>query len=77
MTVLTCKIPDDLDSRLEELARRTKMPKSKVVRKVLEEAVQKCSKNGTAFDLVKDLCGSLSGPSDLATNPKYLEGLGG
>ena len=77
MTVLTCKIPDDLDSRLEELARRAKMPKSKVVRKVLEAAVQARSKNGTAFDLVKDLCGSLSGPSDLATNPKYLEGLGG
>ena len=36
----------------------------------------KHSRNGTAFALVKDLCGSLSGPSDLATNPKYLESLG-
>lgn len=77
MTMLSCKIPDELDARLEELARRAKMPKSKVVREVLEAAVQERSKNGTAFDLVKDLCGSLSGPSDLATNPKYLEGLGG
>ena len=36
----------------------------------------KHSRIGTAFALVKDLCGSLSGPSDLATNPKYLESLG-
>ena len=36
----------------------------------------KPARNGTAFALVEDLCGSLSGPSDLATNPKYLENLG-
>lgn len=76
MTMLTCKISDELDARLDEMARQTKTPKAKVVRKVLEQAVQKRSRNGTAFALVKDLCGSLSGPSDLATNPKYLEHLG-
>jgi hypothetical protein len=41
-----------------------------------ESLAGKCSRNGTAFALVEDLCGSLSGPSDLATNPKYLEKLG-
>ncbi|MEP6662821.1 MAG: hypothetical protein ABJC04_04055 [Verrucomicrobiota bacterium] len=34
------------------------------------------SKNDAAFALVEDLCGSLSGPTDLATNPKYLESMG-
>jgi len=76
MTTLTCKIPDELDARLEALARQAKLPKGKVVRKVLERAVPKLSRNGTAFNLVAGLCGSLSGPSDLATNPRYLEGLG-
>lgn len=77
MTMLTCKIPDELDARIEALARQAKVPKAKVVRMVLEQTVPKRRQNGTVFELVKDLCGSLSGPSDLATNPKYLEGLGG
>ena len=76
MTRLTCKIPEKLDARLEELARLKKVPKEKIVRKALEQAVGAGRVNRIAFDLVKDLSGSLSGPSDLATNPKHLEGLG-
>ena len=77
MTTLVCIIPEKLDARLEELAQQAKVPKDKFVRKALERAVRVSRANGTAFSLVKNLCGSLSGPSDLATNPKYLEGLGG
>jgi len=76
MTMLRCKIPDELDARLDEVARQTRVTKSKVVRTVLEQAVQKGSRSRTAFGLVKKLSGSLSGPIDLATNPKYLESLG-
>jgi hypothetical protein len=76
MTTLTCKIPESLDARLEKLARHTKIPKAKIVRKALEQAVRKAPRNSAAFGLVKDLCGSLSGPPDLATNPKYLEDMG-
>ena len=74
--MLTCKIPEKLDARLEELARHKKVPKATIVRTALEQAVRKAAVNGAAFGLVKDLCGSLSGPRDLATNPKYLEGMG-
>jgi hypothetical protein len=77
MTTLICNIPEKLDARLEVLAKQAKLPKAKFVRKALENAVRQPRANGSAFNLVKDLCGSLSGPSDLATNPKYLEGLGG
>jgi hypothetical protein len=77
MTTLTCSIPEKLDARLERLALQAKVPKHKIVRKALEQATRKPHANGTAFNLVKNLCGSLSGPSDLATNPRYLEGLGG
>jgi hypothetical protein len=77
MTTLICRIPERLDARLEKLAQEAKVPKAKFVRKTLEQAVRKPCANGTAFKLVRNLCASLHGPADLATNPKYLEGLGG
>ncbi len=77
MTTLICSIPEKLDARLDRLAREAKVPKGKFVRKALEQVVGKPRVSGTAFDLVSKLCGSLNGPPDLATNPKYLEGLGG
>ena len=76
MTTLICSIPEKLDARLERLARQAKVPKGKFVRNTLEQVVRKPRANGAAFNLVRNLCGSLSGPSDLATNPKYFEGLG-
>ena len=30
----------------------------------------------SAYDLAKDVVGSLDGPEDLSTNPKYMEGFG-
>ena len=76
MTTLTCSIPEKLDAGLERLAHQAKVPKARIVRKALEQAIRKPRPSGTAFELVSNLCGSLSGPSDLATNPKHLEGLG-
>ena len=76
MTTLKCTIPEKLDARLEEMAKAAKLPKAQFVRKTLEQAARQPRANGSAFKLVGNLCGSLSGPSDLATNPKYLEGLG-
>jgi len=76
MTTLICSIPEKLDASLERLAQQANVPKGKFVRKALEQAVLKPRTSGSAFNLVSNLCGSLSGPSDLATNPKYLEGLG-
>jgi hypothetical protein len=75
MTTLICSIPEKLDASLERMAQQAKVPKGKFVRKALEQAVLKPRRNGSAFHLVNDLCGSLSGPSDLATNPKYLKGV--
>ncbi len=76
MTTLICSTPEKLDASLERLAQQDKVPKAKFVRKVLEQAVRNPRPIGTAFNPVANQCGSLSGPSDLATNPKYLEGLG-
>jgi len=76
MTTLICTIPEKLDARLERLAQQANVPKGKFVRKALEHAVRKTRASRAALNFVSHLSGSLSGPSDLATNPKYLEGLG-
>ena len=34
------------------------------------------SRKGSLYDRLKHLCGVLSGPGDLSTNPKYMEGYG-
>jgi hypothetical protein len=76
VTTLACNVPEKLDTRLEELASQAKVSKGRFVRQTLERAVGKAVSNRTAFALVSNLCGSLSGPEDLATNSKHLEGLG-
>ena len=79
MTVITCKIPEDLDAKLEATARQRRVSKSSLVREALERHVgrpgSKRSKP-SALDMVRHLCGRLHGPRDASTNPKYLEDLG-
>jgi hypothetical protein len=77
MTTLVFSIPEKLDATLERLAHEAKVPKAKFVRKALEGVVREPRASRSAFALVRKLSGSLTGPSDLATNPKHLEGLGG
>jgi metal-responsive CopG/Arc/MetJ family transcriptional regulator len=79
MTTITCKLPDGLDAKLEALAQKRGVSKSEVVREALERTLQETSKRlkPSAYDLMKDCCGIVKGgPSDYATNPKYLEDLG-
>lgn len=78
MTTITCKISEALDVQLEALARRERTSKSTIVRQALERQVRRARKRvaPTAFDLVKSLCGSLHGPTDLSSNPSHLEGFG-
>jgi hypothetical protein len=72
MTTLVCDIPQKLNARLEKLAQQANLPKERFVRKTLEQATRPSRPQSNAFKLVKNLCGSLAGPSDLATNPKYF-----
>jgi len=79
MTTLTCKIPERLDAELEAAARQLRVSKSKIIREALEQRLKRSRKAATltAYDLAKSVCGTLHGPSDLATNPRYMEGFGG
>lgn len=75
MRPLTVKVPRSLERRLDELARRRAVPRSVIVREALEAYVARAQTS--PLDLIADLVGSVDGlPSDLSTNPKYMEGFG-
>ncbi len=79
MNTISLKLPDHLLEVLEEESRARHTTKSSLVRECLEKTLVARSPGGeaTCYDLARDLAGSVKGlPRDLATNPKYLEGLG-
>ena len=79
MRTISMKLPDDLLSQLEDLARTRRVSKSQVIRESLERALREDSTPGAAscYDLARDLAGALRGlPKDLADNPKYMDGFG-
>lgn len=80
MTTVTFKFPEELNARLEAAARRQRVSKSKLVRRAVEESL---SRNGadapgpSLHERAKHVCGTLrGGPTDVSTNPKYLEDFG-
>lgn len=78
MTTISLKVPDTLDSRLAEEARRRRTSKSAVIRECLDKVMlaPKKDRAATCLDLAEDLAGCLKGPRDIATNPKYLDDFG-
>ncbi len=79
MRTLTCKLPEKLDAELTAAAREQGLSKSQVVRQALEDRIarRRLGKRAPrAFDLVGHLSGSVSGPADILTDPKYMEDFG-
>ena len=79
MKTLSLRLSEALDAKLTKLAEKQGTTKSDLARRALEEFVQNGSVRPplTAYDLVKDLCGSVDdAPPDLSTNPKYMEDFG-
>lgn len=83
MAADTIKLPAPLDRQLTELAKERKSTRAKVLRDALQGLAKKKpaktrSKKlgGTVAELAADLIGSLEGPGDLNTNPKYMAGYG-
>jgi predicted transcriptional regulator len=74
MKTVSFKVPVELDKALTELARRRKSSRSAVVREAIEAATR--GEKRSVTELAGDLVGSLEGPGDLSTNPKYMEGFG-
>ena len=79
MATITCKVSEKLAAQLETVARGERRSKSALVREALEHHLKTKIDRGaaSAFDLVKQLCGSMKGgPKDLATNPVQMKGFG-
>ncbi|HVS71675.1 MAG TPA: CopG family transcriptional regulator [Phycisphaerae bacterium] len=76
---MSLKLPRPLEARLNAEARARRIPKSRIVRELLEKHYKANGKKHrpTFGEVAGDLIGSLKDlPRDLSTNPKYMEGYG-
>jgi hypothetical protein len=83
MNTLTIKLPAPLDAALAEASMRAQLTKSELVRRaVIAYLVPGGPHEGiaaapSALALAGDLVGCFEGgPSDLASNPRHLDGFG-
>lgn len=79
MTTISLKIPEDLVSRMDAMAKSKRTNRSALIREALEEKLKSMTRKKTIslYEQSADLCGKgKSGLRDLASNPKYLEGFG-
>ena len=78
MKITSIKIDEDLENKIAYLSKKKGVSKSMLIREAIAEYLLKSElKAESSFSaLAKDLSGSLEGPSDLSTNPKYLSGFG-
>jgi predicted DNA-binding protein len=79
MTVMTLKVPEALDHKLRAVAKRRGISKSAVVRKAVETYIEQdlpVDDEPSAYDLLRDLVGSVKGPGDLSHNPEHMKGYG-
>jgi metal-responsive CopG/Arc/MetJ family transcriptional regulator len=76
---INVRVATRLKQQLEAEAREKGVSPSEIVRQALEEHMQKRTPRESAYDLAKrlGLIGVFKGgPSDLSTNPAYMEGFG-
>jgi hypothetical protein len=82
MSTLTIELPDDLAARLAAASEQAHVPPAHLVRAALEKALPAPAADWPAdgpslHERMKDFIGCMdSGVTDLATNPKYMEGFG-
>jgi Arc/MetJ-type ribon-helix-helix transcriptional regulator len=79
MTTISLKIPEELVSRMDAMARSKRTSRSALLREALEEKLKTMSRKTplSLYEQSADLCGKgKSGLRDLASNPKHLEGFG-
>ena len=75
MRTVSFKLPEELDRKLDKLAQRRGSSRSAVVREALD-ALTNEGLRPTIGALAADLIGSVEGPGDLSTNPKYMADFG-
>lgn len=79
MQVVTFKADEELVEKLDALADEQHTTRSQLIRSAIEEYVEsemRIAEAPSAYEAMKDVIGSVEGPEDLSTNPKYMEGFG-
>ena len=79
MRTISLRLPADLLADLASEARKRRVTKSWLVREILEEALhrQPSARAVSCYELARGLAGAVKGlPTDLANNPKYMQGFG-
>jgi predicted transcriptional regulator len=79
MAATTIKLPAKLDRELTALTKERHTTRAKVLREALHAFAEKKPERerikklkGTVAELAGDLVGSVEGPGDLTSNPKYM-----
>jgi hypothetical protein len=65
--------------KIRTLANRRGVTQKQAVMELVDQAVEDEpveAQAGSFLERNRDLCGSVEGPGDLSTNPKYMEGYG-
>lgn len=70
------RLNDEESKLLKELKEQTGETNSSLIKKGLKLVYQQKNKRKTALELAGDSVGKFSGPYDLSTNPKHMEGYG-
>ena len=77
MTTITLKVPRVIAAKLDAVATKKRIPKSKYVRDLLSSALKREEAKLSLYDRMKDGIGCVSsGKRDLSTNPKHMKGFG-
>ena len=79
MQVVTFKADEELVEKLDALADEQHTTRSQLIRSAIEEYVEsemRIAEAPSAYEAMKAVIGSVEGPEDLSTNPKYMEGFG-
>jgi len=79
MPTVTLKISDQLQARLDAVAREVGTSRSAFIRDAIEKRLAAVSRvaAGSVLERAADLVGCVEGPEDLASDPRHLEGYGG
>lgn len=79
MTTISLKIPDEMVSRMDAMARAKQTSRSALLREALEEKLKAATRKTplSLYEQSSDLCGKgCSSLGDLASNPKHMDGFG-
>ena len=79
MTTISLKIPDELLSRMDAVARAKHTSRSALLREALEDKLKSSARKTppSLYEQSADLCGKgSSGLGNLASHPAHLEGFG-